>query len=143
MMLLEYHSGRKYIFCSHSPLVWSLRNSVGAFHIEQRATAYPKVAVQTTSSPSVSGMGGAASKPEDIAKLASSPVDYQPPLGPPNPLCSFAGSVPLAIHGQSKPEHSLQPVYAGSSYRITLWSTLTSAWEDMEVALRLAASWWN
>ena len=30
-------------------------------------------------------------------------------------------------------------MYAGSSYRITLWSTLTSAWEDMEVALRLAA----
>ena len=31
-------------------------------------------------------MGGAASKPEDIAKLASSAVDFQPPLGPPNPV---------------------------------------------------------
>ena len=31
-------------------------------------------------------MGGAASKPADIASLASSAVDYQPPLGPPNPV---------------------------------------------------------
>ncbi|CAK0779339.1 hypothetical protein CVIRNUC_004748 [Coccomyxa viridis] len=30
-------------------------------------------------------MGGAASKPADIASLASSAVEYQPPLGPPNP----------------------------------------------------------
>ena len=31
-------------------------------------------------------MGGAASKPADIASLASSAVEYQPPLGPPNPV---------------------------------------------------------
>ena len=31
-------------------------------------------------------MGGAASKPADIARLASSAVDFQPPLGPPNPV---------------------------------------------------------
>lgn len=38
-------------------------------------------------------MGGATSKPEDIAKLASSAVDFQPPLGPPNPVRSWNGLV--------------------------------------------------
>lgn len=31
-------------------------------------------------------MGGAASKPEDVAKLASMKVDFAPPLGAPNPV---------------------------------------------------------
>ena len=31
-------------------------------------------------------MGGAGSKPEDVAKIATMKVDYSPPLGPPNPV---------------------------------------------------------
>ena len=34
-------------------------------------------------------MGANGSKPEDIAALASSPVAYSPPLGPPNPVSRF------------------------------------------------------
>lgn len=30
-------------------------------------------------------MGAAGSKPEDIVAIANAPVDYSPPLGPPNP----------------------------------------------------------
>ena len=31
-------------------------------------------------------MGGSASKPEDILAIAQSPVNFAPPLGPPNPV---------------------------------------------------------
>jgi hypothetical protein len=31
-------------------------------------------------------MGAGGSKPEDIAAMASNPVAYSPPLGPPNPV---------------------------------------------------------
>lgn len=30
-------------------------------------------------------MGAGGSKPEDIAAVAAQPVNYKPPLGPPNP----------------------------------------------------------
>lgn len=34
----------------------------------------------------VMSMGGAGSKPEDVAKLATQKINYSPPLGAPNPV---------------------------------------------------------
>ena len=32
-------------------------------------------------------MGGGGSKPEDIARMAAEDAPFNPPLGPPNPVC--------------------------------------------------------
>ncbi len=36
------------------------------------------------------GMGGSASKPEDIVRIAKEDAPFNPPLGPPNPVRSRA-----------------------------------------------------
>lgn len=49
-------------------------------------------------------MGAGASKPEDIAAMAKQPINYSPPLGPPNPnntLCFF--DIKLGRYGEGTP----------------------------------------
>lgn len=54
----------------------------------------------------VMSMGGAGSKPEDVAKIATIKVDYSPPLGPPNPvrnsMDAFMGHIYPYLQGSSE-----------------------------------------